>query len=205
MIGTEATAKEQVNDPAATGGRIVVGVDGSDGSLAALTWALREARLRGATLHAVLGWGYHPSWGGGAALGSMFPIGYTSLGGGFGGGLGGSRISAPIEPPVDISRDDAAADAAAVAGNLLDQAISHAVEQDAGSAEQPVKITRAAVQGHGAQVLLEEVTESDLLVVGSRGHGVFVGALLGSVSHHVVSQAPCPVVVVPDRRPEASR
>ncbi|MDT4903476.1 MAG: hypothetical protein QOH52_1492, partial [Pseudonocardiales bacterium] len=52
----------------------------------------------------------------------------------------------------------------------------------------------------GAKVLLDEVTDADLLVVGSRGHGGFVGALLGSVSHQVVSQAPCPVVVVPNRQ-----
>jgi len=59
-----------------------------------------------------------------------------------------------------------------------------------------VKITRAAFQGHGAEVLLDEVAESDLLVV---------GALLGSVSHHVVAQAPCPVVVVPHRQSEATQ
>ncbi len=36
------------------------------------------------------------------------------------------------------------------------------------------------------------------LVVGSCGQGGFVGALLGSVSQHVVAQATCPVVIVPD-------
>jgi len=42
--------------------RIVVGVDGSEGSQTALRWALREARLRGVNLHAVLAWKYHPHW-----------------------------------------------------------------------------------------------------------------------------------------------
>ena len=37
-------------------GRIVVGVDGSEPSRAALRWAADEARLRGATLEAVLAW-----------------------------------------------------------------------------------------------------------------------------------------------------
>jgi nucleotide-binding universal stress UspA family protein len=37
-------------------GKIVVGVDGSAGSGAALAWAIEEARLRGSTLHAVHAW-----------------------------------------------------------------------------------------------------------------------------------------------------
>jgi len=37
---------------------IVVGVDGSPGSIAALRWAHAEARLRGATLEAVAVWQY---------------------------------------------------------------------------------------------------------------------------------------------------
>ena len=36
-----------------------------------------------------------------------------------------------------------------------------------------------------------------MLVVGSHGHGGFIGAMLGSVSQHVVSHSQCPVVVVP--------
>jgi len=36
----------------------VVGVDGSEGSLAALRWALEEARLRGANLDVVHAWQY---------------------------------------------------------------------------------------------------------------------------------------------------
>lgn len=39
-------------------GRLVVGVDGSDGSAAALTWALAEARLRSAELDLLVAWQY---------------------------------------------------------------------------------------------------------------------------------------------------
>jgi nucleotide-binding universal stress UspA family protein len=39
-------------------GRIVVGVDGSEGSLTALRWALGEARLRGAGVDAIHSWHY---------------------------------------------------------------------------------------------------------------------------------------------------
>ncbi|MOA39311.1 Universal stress protein family protein [compost metagenome] len=35
------------------------------------------------------------------------------------------------------------------------------------------------------------------IVMGSRGHSVFVGSVLGSVSQGVLYQADCPVMVVP--------
>jgi nucleotide-binding universal stress UspA family protein len=41
--------------------KIVVGIDGSDESNAALRFALEEARLRGATVEAVHAWGYPPT------------------------------------------------------------------------------------------------------------------------------------------------
>jgi nucleotide-binding universal stress UspA family protein len=37
---------------------LALGVDGSEGSLRALRWALQEARLRGTRLRAVLAWSY---------------------------------------------------------------------------------------------------------------------------------------------------
>ena len=38
--------------------RIVVGIDGSESALAALRWAIGEARLRGATIDAIDAWNY---------------------------------------------------------------------------------------------------------------------------------------------------
>lgn len=43
-------------DPADGAGRIVVGVDGSAGSKAALRWAARQARLQGGSIEAIITW-----------------------------------------------------------------------------------------------------------------------------------------------------
>src|SRR3954462_10700505 len=59
------------------------------------------------------------------------------------------------------------------------------------------QITTETVDGRATAVLVKQVKENDLLVVGSRGHGAVTGALLGSVSTHCVHHAQCPVVVVP--------
>ena len=59
-----------------------------------------------------------------------------------------------------------------------------------------VPVRARVVQGHAAQVLLDASAGASLLVVGSRGHGGFTEALLGSVSQHCVQHALCPVVVV---------
>ena len=41
-----------------SGSKIVVGVDGSDGSIDALRWAARQAELTGAVLHVVTAWAF---------------------------------------------------------------------------------------------------------------------------------------------------
>jgi nucleotide-binding universal stress UspA family protein len=78
-----------------------------------------------------------------------------------------------------------------MARKTLDEVIGDLADQAAG-----VPIRRLVVQGIPAQVLLDAAEGADLLVVGSRGHGGFADALLGSVSQHCVHHAPCPVVVM---------
>jgi nucleotide-binding universal stress UspA family protein len=63
--------------------------------------------------------------------------------------------------------------------------------------EDPAVLVQPRVrQGSAAKVLIEESTDADLLVVGTRGHGGFRGLLLGSVSQHVAAYAKCSVTVV---------
>jgi len=49
--------------------------------------------------------------------------------------------------------------------------------------------------GHPAPLLVEASKGADLLVVGCRGHGEFVGMLIGSVSEYCATNAHCPVLV----------
>jgi len=62
-----------------------------------------------------------------------------------------------------------------------------------------VEVTRSVVEGPPAQALLQAAEDADLLVVGTRGHGGFVGLLLGSVSQQCATHSPCPIVIVPQR------
>ncbi|MDQ2884228.1 MAG: universal stress protein [Actinomycetota bacterium] len=148
-------ATPQGADPPSPVGRIVVGVDGSPGSLAALRWAVREASSRGVALHAVTAW--------------ESPVEST---------FGDMRTVGDFHP-------------VSAAEEIMVTALA-----DAGVSVQDQTVTTGAVEGHPAEVLLEAAEDSELLVVGSRGHGKILGALLGSVSQYVAAHAACPVVVI---------
>ena len=63
-----------------------------------------------------------------------------------------------------------------------------------------VEVERSAVHGAAAPVLLEAARGAAALVVGTRGHGGFVGLLLGSVTQQCAHHASCPFVIVPPTR-----
>jgi len=78
---------------------------------------------------------------------------------------------------------------------FAEQTLAQAVD-DVFGPDHPGWLRTRVVEGHAAQVLVEASAEAGLLVVGSRGHGRFAGALLGSVSTYCVHHAHCPVTVI---------
>ncbi|MGA7418333.1 MAG: universal stress protein [Acidimicrobiales bacterium] len=139
--------------------KIVVGVDGSDSSKAALVWGLRQARLTGAPLQVVMAWDY--------------PLTYGWM---------------VVPEGVDLGAD---------AASELERVVKEVTEAE-NAADPAVEITNNVIQGHPAVVLMTEAENAALVVVGSRGHGEFAGMLLGSVSEHLSTHAPCPVLIVRD-------
>ncbi|UUN25627.1 universal stress protein [Streptomyces sp. FIT100] len=87
--------------------------------------------------------------------------------------------------------DYADMDFAAAARETLDSAITAVL-----GPTPRLSVEARVEEGHPAPVLLAAAHHADLLVVGSRGHGAFVGMLLGSTAQHCVHHAPCPVLVV---------
>jgi nucleotide-binding universal stress UspA family protein len=58
-------------------------------------------------------------------------------------------------------------------------------------------VERELVEEGPATALLHASEDADLVVIGKRGVGGFVGLLVGSVATQVVHHSSCPVVVVP--------
>jgi len=136
---------------------IVVGVDGSASSKAALRWAIRQAKLTGAAVQAVTAW--------------RFPLGYGMA------AIDGASV-------IDYETS---------AKQILTEALA-----EVSGLDPEVPVRPLVTEGHAAEVLLKAARGAQLLVVGSRGHGGFTSALLGSVSMYCVLHAHCPVLVMRD-------
>jgi len=139
----------------ATSKKIVVGTDGSDNSVAALRWAIEEAKAHGAAVDVVYTW--------------EFP---------------------PVIDPLGVSMLPSANDMNASAERLLAEVLKKVDTSG-------VALSSRVLRGAPATALIAAAKDADLLVIGRRGHGGFMGLLLGSVAQQVAHHAPCPVVLVP--------
>ncbi len=145
----------------ASGGAVVVGVDGSEANEPALAFAFEEAATRGTELVAVHAW-----W-----------------------------IDVPDRSGVDSISQQVRATLLQSQEALLTKAL------DEPSRQYPDIVVRQVVsQDRPVDALIEAGESASLVVVGSRGHGGFVGLLLGSVSQGLLHrQHPCPIAVVHTR------
>ena len=143
---------------------VIVGIDGSPHSIAALEFAFDEASRRGWNLVAVHAWDV-PAYD--LIVSSEGPVAF------------------PLE-------------------NIADAEIRLAAEVLAGfKVDYPdVNVTENLVRAPAVQALLDASTNAALIVVGTRGRNVALGALLGSVSNGVLHKAKVPVAVVPLPEPE---
>jgi nucleotide-binding universal stress UspA family protein len=85
------------------------------------------------------------------------------------------------------------------AAALIDDALAKLASEAEG-----VEVEKVVARGGVAHELLKAAEGAEMLVLGSRGHGGFMGLLLGSVSHQCAHHAPCPVVIVPRAEHEAT-
>jgi nucleotide-binding universal stress UspA family protein len=136
--------------------RIVVGLDGSADSQAALEFACQRAELTGDVVVAIHGWSLN-----------ILPIDKVgSLPSHIGEEMGDKEV-------------------------LLAESVAgvRASHPDVVVLQEPIPV-------RPGQALVDASSTASLVVTGSRGHGHFVGLLLGSVSNEVLHRAHCPVAIV---------
>ena len=148
--------------------QIVVGIDGSAASEAALAFAFDEASRHGWDLIALHAWDV-PAY---------------------------DLLIVPNGPvPIPLA-------------GVADDEVRLAAEALAGFRDDfpDVSVEERLVRSPAVRALLTAVDNPAMIVVGSRGHGPTIGALLGSVSNGVLHKAKVPVAVIPlvDSGPRAA-
>ncbi|WP_018502373.1 universal stress protein [Parafrankia discariae] len=180
---------------------VVVGVDGSPNSLAALLWAAVAAALRGAPLHVVHGW----------LAAVSLPFAETS-----------GEIVRAIEGQAQAVLDESVEQVLGpFTGDGPGEAGKPGESGEPGKPGEPgrpagpagsgaavlrfdapapgsgkIEVCRQLVPASATRALLEASRDADLLVVGARGKGGFAELLLGSVSHQTMLHSAAPVAII---------
>lgn len=136
-------------------GTVVIGVDGSEASSAALLWAVRAAALEGRGLTVVHATGF---------AGAMDDL---------------EDVLASERGLLSVGR------------SIVREAV-----REARAADWTVGVESVVTTGDPSTMLVEASETAAMVVLGARGRGAVVSALLGSVSAPVIREAACPVVVV---------
>ena len=155
--------------------RIVVGIDGTENSIAALHYAVGLAARDGAVVEAVYAFQPYLTAAQYPFAGALPPYGPDG---------GGTQDPAdPGAHPIT---------AATEALETLKNTVSTALGNDRAD-----QIMMRAIEGEPHHVLASEAEFADLLVVGARGHNGPLGLLHGSTAQACTRHATCPVLVVP--------
>ena len=156
-----------VRDEPRPGARnIVVGLDGSPASQAALAFAFHEASIHNWHLIALHAWDI-PSY-------DLIDFSNAAL-------------------PETLS-------------GLVDEEMRLTAIALGGFAEDypDVSVETRVIRGNTAEALVTAATDAAMLVVGTRGHGRIVGAIVGSISRAVMHHAQVPIAVIPASRESES-
>jgi nucleotide-binding universal stress UspA family protein len=169
-------------------GRVLVGLDGSANSAAALRWAIRLAKAVDAEVIAV----------------HAFDLPYRAIAPPGEGTITAAPHGAaayPLNSPSTTNESSGvAAEVASLEQSLRESAKEAFQTQWLGPLEEAgIRYREVFEEGRPVSVLLEiaEREQVDLIVTGRRGLGSLAEFLAGSVSHHLVHQANRPVTVIP--------
>lgn len=157
---------------------VVVGVDGSAESRAALRWAVGHAQRTGGRVTAV-------------AVSELRPL--LAAGAGFAGVPAGAGTVPGTS--YELADDESTTSEAQL---WLSDAVG------ALPAEAAEVVQSRVERGDAAETLLEAARGAELLVLGNHGRGALSGALVASVAQHCVRHAAGPLVLVPAPESAAS-
>ena len=163
---------------------IVVGIDGSPHSRKALRRAVAEAAARGCGVEALY----------------VIPpptrtLSDDLIGLPYGRAVASGTISpdAPAHHPPSRSEESFA---------TAEAALAEFVEEATQDVDGPTPRLVVVPDAHPAEALVRASKDAEMLVIGTRGLGGFVGMLLGSVAQQCIQHAECPMLILP---PKASR